>query len=52
MRSKLPNYEQLVNENKRALLNDEEQLKQIELRMERRQEKLVEAKRKKQLAIS
>lgn len=52
MRSKLPNYEQLVIENRRALLNDEDRLEEIELRLERRQVKLVEAKRKKQLAIS
>ena len=50
MRGKLLNYEQLVKENKRALLADEIKIKEIELRLEKRQMKLVENKRKKKAA--
>jgi len=46
MRGKLLNYEQLVKENKRDLLEDESKVEQIELRLEKRQTKLVEDKRK------
>jgi len=46
MRGKLLNYEQLVKENKQDLLEDESRIEQIELRLEKRQTKLVEDKRK------
>jgi len=49
MRGKLLNYEQLVKENKRVLLADETKIKEIELRLEKRQMKLVENKRKKKV---
>jgi len=45
MRGRLLNYEQLVKENKQDLLEDESKVEQIELRLEKRQTKLVEDKR-------
>lgn len=51
MRGRLLNYEQLVKENKQALLKDESKVEQIELRLEKRQTKLVEHKRKRKASI-
>jgi len=45
MRPKTLRFEQLVSQNKQELLNDEKSIKQIELRLERKQEALVEQKR-------
>lgn len=46
MRPKTLRFEQLVNQNKQELLNDENSISQIELRLEKKQEALVEQKRK------
>lgn len=46
MRPKTLRFEQLVNQNKQELLNDEKSISQIELRLEKKQEALVEQKRK------
>ncbi len=46
MRPKLLNFEQLVQENKRALLSDEKRINQIELRLEKKQTDLVSYKRR------
>ncbi|GAB3059572.1 FbpB family small basic protein [Virgibacillus ainsalahensis] len=44
MRPKSLNFEQLVQQNKQALLEDEKQLSKIELRLEKRQTDLVNEK--------
>jgi len=41
MRPKTLNFEQLVKQNKQELLNDEERITQIEVRLEKRQEAFV-----------
>ena len=41
------NFDQLVNENKQALLADEKKIDQIEMRLEQKQTELVSNKRKK-----
>lgn len=46
MRPKTLRFEQLVHQNKQEILNDEKTLDQIELRLEKKQEALVEQKRK------
>lgn len=51
MRGRLLTYEELVNENKQALLADRIKIEEIELRLEQRQIKLVEEKRKNQAAL-
>lgn len=45
MRPKYLNFEQLVNQNRQELLNDENEINEIELRLERRQAELVANKR-------
>ncbi|GLO65834.1 MULTISPECIES: FbpB family small basic protein [Oceanobacillus] len=47
MRPKALDFEQLVNQNKQELLNDEESITQIELRLENKQEAIVLAERQK-----
>lgn len=39
MRPKYQRFEELVKQNKQELLEDEKQLKQIEIRLEKKQEK-------------
>lgn len=46
MRPKMFNFEQLVQENRQALLEDEKRVKQIEMRLEKKQTDLVSNKRK------
>jgi len=46
MRPKMFNFDQLVNENKQALLADEKKIDQIEMRLEQKQTELVSNKRK------
>ncbi|WP_087974809.1 FbpB family small basic protein [Oceanobacillus rekensis] len=46
MRPKLLNFEQLVNENKQELLNDEESISRIEMRLEKKREAHVLEQRK------
>lgn len=45
MRGNVFNFEQLYKENKKELLEDEDKVEQLELRLERRQANLVAAKR-------
>lgn len=45
MRPKTLTFEQLVNENRQELLEDEKKISQIELRLEKKQADLVNAKR-------
>ncbi|MFS0752008.1 FbpB family small basic protein [Oceanobacillus sp. 1P07AA] len=47
MRPKALDFEQLVIQNKQELLNDEESITQIELRLENKQEAIVLAERQK-----
>ncbi|WP_156288669.1 FbpB family small basic protein [Oceanobacillus salinisoli] len=44
MRPKPLKFEQLVQQNKQELLEDEKQIAQIELRLEKKQEELVKKK--------
>ncbi|WP_249869937.1 FbpB family small basic protein [Oceanobacillus saliphilus] len=46
MRPKTLNFEQLVKQNRQELLNDEESITQIELRLEKKQEALAKKQRK------
>ncbi|PAV28784.1 FbpB family small basic protein [Virgibacillus profundi] len=46
MRPKTMNFEQLVNQNKQDLLNDEVRISQIEMRLEKKQAELALQKRK------
>ncbi|MFC4024265.1 FbpB family small basic protein [Oceanobacillus longus] len=46
MRPKSLNFEQLVKQNRQELLNDEESITQIELRLEKKQEAIALAQRK------
>lgn len=46
MRPKTLTFEQLVNENRQELLEDEKKISQIELRLEKKQADLVNAKRR------
>lgn len=46
MRPKIYNFDQLVNENKQALLADERKIDQIEMRLEQKQAELVSNKRR------
>ncbi|WP_087973504.1 FbpB family small basic protein [Oceanobacillus rekensis] len=46
MRPKSLNFEQLVNDNRQELLNDEESISRIEMRLEKKQEALVFKQRK------
>ncbi|GAA0446819.1 MAG: FbpB family small basic protein [Bacillota bacterium] len=47
MRPKTLNFEQLVKQNKQELLDDKKSISQIETRLEMKQMKLVQNKRKK-----
>lgn len=47
MRPKALDFEQLVSQNKQELMNDEESITQIELRLENKQEAIVLAERQK-----
>lgn len=47
MRPKTLNFEQLVNQNRQELLEDEKRITQIEMRLERKQTELTDEKRKK-----
>lgn len=47
LRPKTLNYEQLVNENRQELLDDEKKITQIEMRLEKKQTDLTKAKRNK-----
>jgi len=46
MRPKSLNFEQLVQQNKQELLDDEKQMNQIEIRLENKQAKLTKEKQK------
>ena len=46
MRPKTLNFEQLVDENRQELLEDEKRVSQIEIRLEKKQAELTNAKRK------
>ncbi|MFD1849213.1 FbpB family small basic protein [Oceanobacillus bengalensis] len=46
MRPKSLNFEQLVKENKQELLNDENRIKQIELRLEKKHKNLLKKEEK------
>ncbi|WP_082918071.1 FbpB family small basic protein [Oceanobacillus sp. Castelsardo] len=45
MRPKILNFEQLVEQNKQELLNDEKSIDQIELRLEKKHKELLKSKR-------
>lgn len=47
MRPRSLNFEQLVNQNRQELLEDEKRISQIEIRLEKKQAELTTAKRKK-----
>ncbi|WP_404452065.1 FbpB family small basic protein [Virgibacillus necropolis] len=47
MRPKNLNFEELVNQNRQELLEDEKRINQIELRLEKKQTDLTTAKNKK-----
>ncbi|MEN1967049.1 FbpB family small basic protein [Lentibacillus sp. N15] len=49
MRPKTQTFEQLVKQNKQELWEDERRLNQIEVRLEKKREKLVSAKQQKRL---
>lgn len=46
MRPKTLSFEQLVNENRQELLEDEKRISQIEMRLEKKHTELIDAKRK------
>jgi len=46
MRPRKMNFEQLVRQNKQELLNDEQSITQLELRLERKQEEKSKKERK------
>ncbi|MBU8791701.1 FbpB family small basic protein [Oceanobacillus caeni] len=46
MRPKTLNFEQLVEQNKQELLDDEKRIQQIELRLEKKHKELLKSKRK------
>jgi hypothetical protein len=46
MRPKTLTFEQLVNENRQELLEDEKRISQIEIRLEKKQTALTDSKRK------
>lgn len=48
MRPKKLRFEQLVHQNKQEILNDKNKMKQIELRLEKKQQALVEQEHKDQ----
>lgn len=51
MRPKTLNFEQLVKQNRQELLNDEESITQIEIRLERKQEAIMKSQQKKDMEI-
>lgn len=51
MRPRLQTFEQLVNENKKELLQDEEKLSQIEIRLEKKQESKQKEKQQKRFTL-
>jgi hypothetical protein len=48
MRPKTLRFEQLVRQNKQEILNNESSMRQIELRLENKQEELVEKQRRRE----
>jgi len=48
MRPKTLRFEQLVRQNKQEILNDEHRMRQIEHRLEKKQEELIEKQRRRE----